>query len=125
VGYRGFTAMTKYKNKRIKIDGYTFDSIKESRRYTDLKLLQRAKQIHELTVHLSYDLNVSGRHITTYEPDFEYIDVRTGKHVVEDVKPRYASEAARKRYQATPAYRMFAIKKKLMMACHGIEVIEI
>jgi hypothetical protein len=125
VGYRGFTAMTKYKNKRVKIDGYTFDSIKESRRYTDLKLLQRAKKIHELRVHPIRSITINGFLITRYTADFDYVDVRTGKVIIEDVKPSYSSEASRKRYQATQAYRMFDLKKKLIRSIHGIEVIEI
>lgn len=35
--------MNKYKNKKITIDGHNFDSLKEAKRYQELKLLERAK----------------------------------------------------------------------------------
>ena len=40
--------MNKYKNKKVQIDMYVFDSIAESRRYKELALLQRAGKITEL-----------------------------------------------------------------------------
>ena len=40
--------MSKYRNKKITINGITFDSIKESKRYQELKLLERANEITEL-----------------------------------------------------------------------------
>ena len=40
--------MSKYKNKKVIVDDYIFDSIQESKRYKELKLLLRAGQIQEL-----------------------------------------------------------------------------
>ena len=40
--------MNKYRNKKIQIDMYVFDSIAESKRYKELKLLERAGEISEL-----------------------------------------------------------------------------
>lgn len=40
--------MNKYRNKKIQVDMYVFDSIAESRRYKELKLLERAGEISEL-----------------------------------------------------------------------------
>lgn len=40
--------MAKYKNKKITLDGITFDSRKEANRYRELKLLERAGEIHTL-----------------------------------------------------------------------------
>ena len=37
--------MSKYNNKRITIDGITFDSLAEERRYRELRLLWRANEI--------------------------------------------------------------------------------
>ena len=38
----------KYKNKKIQVDMYVFDSIAESRRYKELALLERAGEIKDL-----------------------------------------------------------------------------
>lgn len=40
--------MNKYRNKKIQVDMYVFDSIAESKRYRELKLLERAGEISEL-----------------------------------------------------------------------------
>lgn len=38
---------SKYKNKTIECDGLKFDSVKEARRYRELKILERAGEIRE------------------------------------------------------------------------------
>ena len=83
--------MSKYNNKRITIDGITFDSLAEERRYRELRLLWRANQIDELKVHPSYELepkftDASGKkhRSVTYIGDFEY--QQDGKTICEDVK---------------------------------------
>ena len=40
--------MNKYRNKKVIVDDYIFDSIQESRRYKELKLLLRAGEISDL-----------------------------------------------------------------------------
>ena len=40
--------MNKYRNKKVIVDDYIFDSIQESRRYKELKLLERAGTITDL-----------------------------------------------------------------------------
>jgi len=81
----------KYNNRRAEGDGYTFDSIDESRRYAELKLLQRAGEISDLRVHPVYLLQKSfrtpeGKSVRSikYEADFDYVE--NGVTVVEDVK---------------------------------------
>ena len=84
--------MNKYRNKKVTIDGITFDSIKEGKRYQELKLLERANEITELKLQVpfilldSYVLNGKKRQGIKYIADFAYIDIKTGKYVVEDVK---------------------------------------
>ena len=46
----------KYHAKRTRLDGLTFDSQKEARRYAELKLLERAGQIHSLRRQVKYEL---------------------------------------------------------------------
>ncbi len=40
--------MNKYRNKKVIVDDYIFDSVQESRRYKELKLLERAGKISNL-----------------------------------------------------------------------------
>ena len=82
---------SKYNNRKIELDGYIFDSIAESRRYAELKLLERAGIISDLKVHTVYLLQKSFRtpegkavRAIKYECDFDYIE--NGITVVEDVK---------------------------------------
>lgn len=104
---------SKYKNVKVQEDGYTFDSKAEHRRYQELKLLQAAGEIELLAVHLPYELWVHGTKVATYISDFNYYLPGTDTWMTEDVK----STATR-----TASYRL---KKKLMKACHDIDVIEV
>lgn len=102
----------KYRNRKVKLDGYTFDSIKERRRYLQLVMMQKAGEISELEVHPKFRLDVEGKKVCTYTADFRYKN-RDGETVVEDVK----SAPTR-----TQAYRL---KKKLMEAVYGIKITEV
>jgi hypothetical protein len=99
----------KYRNVKTTVDGIVFDSIKESRRYGELKLLQRGRQISGLQVQPSFSIVINGVKVCTYKADFGYVD-HTGSPVIEDCKGF-----------KTPVYRL---KRKLMLAVHGIEVLE-
>ena len=82
--------MSKYRNKRVELDGYRFDSQAEARRYGELKLLHQAGEIHNLRVHPRYRLldpfTVKGVRYRAidYVADFEFVE--DGKTVVLDVK---------------------------------------
>jgi hypothetical protein len=85
--------INKYGNKQTKIDGYTFDSKNEARRYLELKMLVKAREITNLIVHPTYELqeafkDTTGAHNRAiyYESDFEYTDLKKKDIVVEDVK---------------------------------------
>ena len=101
----------KYGNKRVTLDGYKFDSIAESKRYAELKLLEKAGEIKDLEVHVIYPLMVKGMIVGRYEADFVYTDKATGAYVTEDVKGHRTRE--------------YILKKNLMKAIHGIEIWEI
>lgn len=81
----------KYRNKKIEIDGIVFDSIKESVRYKELRLLERAGLIKNIKMQTSFELQPSfkknGKTIRaiTYRADFDYI-TKDGRHIIEDVK---------------------------------------
>jgi hypothetical protein len=101
----------KYRNVRTGADGITFDSAKEARRWQELRLLVMAGQISGLQRQTKFPLVVGGIDICSYIADFSY--VANGELVVEDVK----SEVTRK----LPVYR---IKCRLMLALHGVEILE-
>ena len=80
----------KYRNEKITIDGHSFASKAESRRYQQLSLLEKAGAIKCLRLQPEYELipkfkkgNKTFRK-TVYIADFEYIE--NGKKIVEDVK---------------------------------------
>lgn len=79
----------------------------------ELSLLQRSGEIHNLTLQPKYDIVVNGTKICKYIGDFLYWDCRKECRVLEDVK----SVATR-----TPAY---VLKKKLMLACYDIKIVEV
>lgn len=101
----------KFGAKRTIVDGIAFDSKAESRRWVQLKAMERRGLISGLLRQVPYRLEVLGVLIAIYKADFVYVD-QAGREVVEDVK----CEAT-----ITPAYR---IKKRLMQAIHGITVEE-
>ena len=80
----------KYGNKKIIVDGIQFDSIKESARYRELKLLERAGEIQELELQPRFLLlegfkkNGKTYRKIDYIADFKYIE--KGQVIVEDVK---------------------------------------
>ena len=104
---RPITGAAKYGN--VKTDG--FDSKKEARRYADLLLLERAGRIQNLRSQIPYACVVNGIHVCDYVADAVYNE--GARLVVEDTK----SEVTRK----LPVYRL---KRKLMLACHGIQITE-
>ena len=106
---------SKYRNVKTVLDGITFDSKAEARRYAQLKIQEMAGEITELTLQPVYELApavvIEGRKrpAIRYKADFEYM---RGSHIViEDVKG-----------VATPVYR---IKRHLMMWVLGLEITEI
>jgi hypothetical protein len=101
---------SKYNATRTTVDGITFTSKREAKRYSELKLLEIAGEIKELVLQPRYELKVNGHVVTTYVADFRYDDCKTRKNIVEDTKGF-----------RTPEYR---IKKKLMLAIYKIEVLE-
>ena len=109
--------MSKYANKKTLIDGIWFDSKKEAKRYQDLVLMQKAKLIRNLMTQQVFELAPSvviqgrKRPALRYKADFTYFDDRQGgEFVVEDVKG-FKTEG-------------YKIKRHLMKAVHGIEVLE-
>ena len=82
----------KYSNKKVILDNIKFDSKKESNRYVELKMLEKAGLIKELELQKEFILlpsfkkNGKTYRKTTYKADFYYFDNHLGKYIVEDVK---------------------------------------
>lgn len=83
---------SKYKNKKTEVDGIKFDSLKEARRYGELKLLVKGGVIKDLELQPVFELIPSqvyqGKTMrkVSYIADFMYKDIKRGITVVEDVK---------------------------------------
>jgi len=104
---------SKYHNRKTEFAGRVFDSRKEADRYQELLWMQQAGLIQDLESQPRYDLIVNGHKLGFYRGDFRYKDVATDSVILEDVK----SPATR-----TAVYRL---KKKLVKALYGVEIIEV
>lgn len=81
---------SKYHNKRTTINGITFDSRKEAKRYFELCLMQRAGKIKDLQRQVKYEVvpKVGKERAAFYIADFVYEEKQGNMWctVVEDVK---------------------------------------
>lgn len=108
----------KYGNRKVVTEDGTFDSVKEYRRWQELKLLQKAGEIHDLERQVPFDLirtqrDENGKVLereVKYYADFFYRD-KNNQVVVEDTKGMRTKE--------------YIIKRKLMLAVHGIRITEV
>lgn len=89
-----------------------FDSRKEAKRYLELLPRWRAGEIQALDLQKRIRLIVNGIVVCTYVADFAYIE--KGKRVVEDVKSRI-----------TRKLPVYILKKKLLKAIYGVEIMEV
>jgi hypothetical protein len=103
---------SKYGNKKVELDGMTFDSIKEGNRYLVLRARKIAGEISGLTMQTEFELTVNGEKVASYFADFTYYE--NGALIVEDVKSGFTRRLA-----------VYRLKKKLMKECLGIEIKEV
>lgn len=117
----------KYGSRKVTVDGITFDSKKEARRYCELSLLEKAGQITNLQRQMTYLLIPC-----QYEPDTigkrggvklgklierevsyiaDFVYTKDGKQIVEDTKGFKTKD--------------YIIKRKLMLYIHGIRIVEV
>ena len=100
---------SKYGNRKTEVDGITFVSAKEAKRYADLELLYKAGQISKPARQVRFPL--PGK--TAYVADFVYLEKRPlapPSLVVEDAKG-----------MKTQVYKL---KKRQMLDVWGIEILE-
>lgn len=107
--------MSKYHNRKVTRDGETFDSVKEYRRFCELRLLERAGAVTDLRRQVKFELipaqRIDGKVVERacgYVADFVYME--NGQRVVEDTKGMRTQE--------------YRLKRKLMLWVHGIRIKE-
>lgn len=112
---KGGQKSQKYSAERVEVDGITFDSKKEMRRWLDLRTLERAGAISNLQRQVRFFLtgqyaplvSEKGRRLS-YIADFVYLD--GNRQIIEDAKGF-----------ATPEYKL----KKAIMRAMGHEIREV
>lgn len=104
----------KYRNKKTEVDNRIFDSKKEANRYLELRMAEKAGKIRDLRTQYVYTFVIDGIYVGKYTADFVYNehDGSEWRRVVEDAK----SSPTR-----TEAYQL---RKKLMLAIHGVTIRE-
>lgn len=112
-GRRGYRRPNKFGAVKTVVDGIRFDSKAEARRYSQLKLMEKAGVIRELKLQPEFSLEVNGKQICKYVADFQYYDNERKTTITEDVKSKAT---------ITPVYR---IKKKLTEALHDVTIHEV
>lgn len=125
-----YSQKSKYGSRKVTVDGVTYDSMKEYRRFKELSLLERAGAIQNLQRQVKYVLIPAQRAFTneidkkgnfkkgkllerecSYIADFVYVDMQTGRLTVEDTKGFRTKD--------------YIIKRKLMLWVYGIQVREV
>lgn len=102
----------KFNAQPVVVDGERWASKGEYDRWCELLLAEQAGAITELRRQVRFDFNMNGVHIGSYTADAVYRETDTGQLVVEDHK----SEPTKT--------RDYKLRKKLMLACHGIAIRE-
>lgn len=102
---------SKYRAVKTVVDGITFASKLEAKRYGELKLLERSGKISQLIVQPRYPIAVNGYLVCTYVADFRYWDHEQQTTVIEDCKG-----------VATQVYKL---KARLLHAALGYTITEI
>lgn len=103
----------KYRNIKTELDGIKFDSLKEARRYSELKILERAGEIKELELQPKYELlpKQEGERAVVYKADFMYFDFQVQGFVVEDVKGMKTRDYIIKRKLFKSKYPQYTFKE--------------
>jgi hypothetical protein len=103
--------VSKYGNRKVKLNGHCFDSVAERNRYLVLDSWRQHGEIKELELQPKFLLqegfvyNGKNERAINYIADFKYIDTKTNQTIIEDVKG-----------VATPEYK---IKRKLFLNKYG------
>jgi hypothetical protein len=101
---------TKYRNVKCTYNGIKFDSQGERDRYRKLEFKQnKCGIITDLKTQVKFPIEINGIKVCTYIADFTYKIRETDQLIVEDFKGVITG--------------LFTLKKKLMKAVHGIDIL--
>jgi len=96
---------SKFKNKKVIVNGIQFDSIGEGLRYSELAWALDKNLISDLRIKTKYPLLINGIEVCYYEDDFSYMITYVGLRTIEDYKGRRTG--------------LFNLKKKMFEAQYG------
>ena len=99
---------SKYSNIKTEVDGIMFDSKREAGHWSQLVMRERAGSITDLQRQIRFELHVNGVKVCTYSPDFQYWE---GERLI----------VADSKGMKTAVYNL---KKKMMDAEYGLEILE-
>ena len=110
---------SKYRNRKVTVDGITFDSVKEANRWQELKLLEKAGEIYDLQRQVPFVViptqkDDNGKVIereVRYVADFTYKEKGSLVRVVEDAKGVRTKE--------------YILKRKMLLWRCGIRIKEV
>lgn len=103
---------SKFRNIKVKIGPFLFDSKAEARRYGELKILESGGLLKDLIAHPRFALQY-GKLKRHYEADFSYWDIKKNQLVVEDVKSKPTRT------------QLFIRNKAMMLEQYSIDVQEV
>jgi hypothetical protein len=122
-------AKQKYGNKLTEVDGVVYRSVKEAKRLSQLRQLERAGKIKDLEAQPEFPFIVTDKRtgqpvrVGAYIADAAYTVVDPsiapegygpGARVVEDVKS-----------DATARNSLYRLKKKIVAALYGVDLVEV
>jgi hypothetical protein len=97
---------SKFGNEKTEINGIVFASKAEARRYSELKLLEKAGYIRKLELQPEFVFELNGKIMFRYLADFRYFEGAT--RVTEDVKGHQ-----------TPVFRL---KRKIIEEAFNVKI---
>lgn len=99
LSYRGFKrpAPSKYKNKRIECDGFTFDSQKEYRYYQNLKLLRERGEVLMFLMQVPFHLPGGVKYVLDFQifwanKEISFVDVKGFKTEIYKLKKKQVEQ---------------------------------
>jgi hypothetical protein len=117
----GKPARTKYRSVSTVVDGERFDSKLEEGIWQDLKLREKAGEIRNLRRQVRFSLFMNGgEHFGIYTADFVY-EIFLDRGVLGRWH-RYVADAKSAHTRKLQAWQKV---RKLMLACHSINVLEL
>jgi hypothetical protein len=115
--FKNTVARTKFRNVKVAVDGVLFDSKWEAARWMELRMEEKAGLIRKLERQRPFAITINDIHCCNYVADFVYERMErfgageSWQRVVEDAKGMRTE--------------MYRLKKKLMRAALGIEIVEV